>query len=144
MNESAQYRLRSPQESYSASTRPENRRQSTRGVPSLLVARLAFTLSSRFQYIRFASYRASVSRIIFRFSQITFLLNQNKVKTTSKVDAKSRGKAGGKVMRKKEPVLLVLSVCDGEIILEKGEILFEKRHIHQYVVYNRRHWHVCA
>ncbi len=31
-------------------------------------------------------------------------------------------------MRKKEPVLLVLSVCDGEIILEKGEILFEKRH----------------
>jgi hypothetical protein len=53
------------------------------------------------------------------------------VKTTSKVDAKSRGKAGGKVMRKKEPVLLVLSVCDGEIILEKGEILFEKRHAHQ-------------
>jgi hypothetical protein len=26
-----------------------------------------------------------------------------------------------------EPVLLVLSVCDGEIILEKGEILSEKR-----------------
>jgi hypothetical protein len=54
------------------------------------------------------------------------------VKTTSKVDAKSRGKAGGKVMRKKEPVLLVLSVCDGEIILEKGEILFEKRQLSMY------------
>jgi hypothetical protein len=30
-------------------------------------------------------------------------------------------------MRENEPVLLVLSVCDGEIILEKGEILSEKR-----------------
>jgi hypothetical protein len=39
-----------------------------------------------------------------------------------------RGGAGGKVMRENEPVLLVLSVCDGEIILEKGEILSEKRH----------------
>jgi len=38
-----------------------------------------------------------------------------------------RGGAGGKVMRENEPVLLVLSVCDGEIILEKGEILSEKR-----------------
>jgi hypothetical protein len=37
-----------------------------------------------------------------------------------------RGKAGGKGMRENEPVLLVLSVCDGKIILEKGEILFEK------------------
>ena len=37
-----------------------------------------------------------------------------------------RGKAGGKVIRENEPVLLVLSVCDGEIILEKGEILCEK------------------
>jgi hypothetical protein len=46
----------------------------------------------------------------------------------SKVDVKSRGKAGGKVMRENEPVLLVLSVCNGEIILEKGEILSEKRH----------------
>jgi hypothetical protein len=35
-----------------------------------------------------------------------------------------RGKAGGKVMRENEPVLLVLSVCDGKIILEKGEILW--------------------
>jgi hypothetical protein len=50
------------------------------------------------------------------------------VKTTSKVDGKSRGKAEGKVMRENESVLLVLSVCDGEIILEKGEILSEKRH----------------
>jgi hypothetical protein len=38
-------------------------------------------------------------------------------------------KAGGKVMRENEPVLLVLSVCDGEIILENGEILCEKRHV---------------
>jgi hypothetical protein len=51
------------------------------------------------------------------------------VKTTSKVDGKSRGKAEGKVMRENESVLLVLSVCDGEIILEKGEILSEKRQI---------------
>ena len=29
-------------------------------------------------------------------------------------------------MRENEPVLLILSVCDGEIILEKGEILCEK------------------
>jgi hypothetical protein len=55
------------------------------------------------------------------------LLSQNKVKTTSKVHGKSRGKAEGKVMRENESVLLVLSVCDGEIILEKGEILSEKR-----------------
>ncbi len=32
----------------------------------------------------------------------------------------------GKVIRENKPVLLVLSVCDGEIILEKGEILSEK------------------
>jgi hypothetical protein len=31
-------------------------------------------------------------------------------------------------MRENEPVLLVLSVCDGKIILEKGEILYEKCH----------------
>ncbi len=30
-------------------------------------------------------------------------------------------------MRENEPVLFVLSVCDREIILEKGEILSEKR-----------------
>ena len=29
-------------------------------------------------------------------------------------------------MRENESVLLVLSVCDGKIILEKGEILYEK------------------
>ncbi len=29
-------------------------------------------------------------------------------------------------MRENEPVLLVLSVGDGKIILEKGEILYEK------------------
>ena len=32
-------------------------------------------------------------------------------------------------MRENEPVLLVLSVCDGEIILENGEILCEKRYV---------------
>ena len=31
-------------------------------------------------------------------------------------------------MQENVPVLLVLSVCDKEIILEKGEILCEKRH----------------
>jgi hypothetical protein len=31
-------------------------------------------------------------------------------------------------MRENEPVLLGLSVCDGEIILEKGEIFSDKRH----------------
>jgi hypothetical protein len=39
-----------------------------------------------------------------------------------------RGKAGGKGMRENEPVVLVLSVCGGKIILEKGEILYEKCH----------------
>jgi hypothetical protein len=36
-------------------------------------------------------------------------------------------------MRENEPVLLVLSICDGEIILEKGEILSEKRHLGRVV-----------
>jgi hypothetical protein len=36
-------------------------------------------------------------------------------------------------MRGNEPVLLVLSVCDGKIILEKGEILYEKCHIPYFV-----------
>ncbi len=31
-------------------------------------------------------------------------------------------------MRENGPVLLVLSVCGGEIILEKGEFFSEKRH----------------
>ena len=31
-------------------------------------------------------------------------------------------------MRENTPVLLVFPVCDGEIILEKGGILSEKRH----------------
>jgi hypothetical protein len=42
-----------------------------------------------------------------------------------------RGGAEGKFMRENELVLLVLSVCDGEIILEKGEILSEKRYVHK-------------
>ena len=32
-------------------------------------------------------------------------------------------------MRENEPVLLVFAVCEGEIILEKGEILSEKRQV---------------
>jgi len=32
-------------------------------------------------------------------------------------------------MRENVPVLLVLSVCDGKIILEKGEILFYMRNV---------------
>jgi hypothetical protein len=47
-----------------------------------------------------------------------------------------RGEAGRKVMRENEPVWLVLSVCDEEIILEKGEILSEKRH--KQVIYGNR------
>jgi hypothetical protein len=38
-------------------------------------------------------------------------------------------------MRENEPVLLVLSVCDGEIILEKGEILSET---------DRNHWAIVS
>ncbi len=37
-------------------------------------------------------------------------------------------------MRENEPVLLVLSVCDGKIILEKGEILYEKCQLRQKVL----------
>jgi hypothetical protein len=50
----------------------------------------------------------------------------------AKYDFKSqylvRGGVEGKVMRENTPVLLVFPVCDGEIILEKGGILSEKRH----------------
>jgi len=41
-------------------------------------------------------------------------------------------------MRENEPVLLVLSVCDGKIILEKGEILYEKCHSGLLVAYGSR------
>jgi hypothetical protein len=47
-------------------------------LPSLLASRRAFMLSSRFQYIRFASDRASFSRVTFRFSQITFFLERKR------------------------------------------------------------------
>ena len=86
-------------------------------------------LSFRFQYIRFASHRASFSRITFRFSQITFLLNEKQSETRLKSSRFVREETGRKVMRENEPVLLVFSVCEGEIILEKGEILSEKRHM---------------
>ena len=39
-------------------------------------------------------------------------------------------------MRENEPVLLVLSVCDGKIILEKGEILYEKCHLSAQFVWS--------
>jgi hypothetical protein len=52
-----------------------------------------------------------------------------------------RGKAGGKVMRENEPVLLVLSVYDGKIILEKGEILYEKC---QLFTSNKRGSWICS
>jgi hypothetical protein len=56
-------------------------------------------------------------------------LSQNKAKTPSKVEEKPGGKAVGKVMRENEPVLLVLSGRDEDIILEKGAILSEKHHV---------------
>ena len=37
------------------------------------------------------------------------------------------GRAGRKFIRENQPVLFVLAVRDGEIILENGEILSEKR-----------------
>ena len=46
-------------------------------------------------------------------------------------------------MRENEPVLLVLSVCDGEIILEKGEILCEKCHAGEQPEY-REEFHVMG
>lgn len=77
----------------------------------------------------FAPHIASISRITFRFSQITFFIERKRSENSLKSEGLVRGGAGGKVMRENEPVLLVLSVCDGEIILEKGEILSEKRHL---------------
>lgn len=48
-------------------------------------------------------------------------------------------------MRENEPVLLILCVCDGEIILEKGEILSEKRqcsspHFRQWLLTHLFSW----
>jgi hypothetical protein len=40
-------------------------------------------------------------------------------------------------MRENEPVLLVFSVCEGEIILEKGEILSEKRQMPNWSIHER-------
>jgi hypothetical protein len=54
-------------------------------------------------------------------------LSENGAKNGLKSKRLARGGAGGKVMRENEPVLPVLSVCEREIILEKGEILSEKR-----------------
>jgi hypothetical protein len=76
----------------------------------------------------FAPHLSSISRITFRFSQITFLLNEKQSKTSLKSSRFVKEETGRKVMRETEPVLLVFSVCEGEIILEKGEILSEKRY----------------
>jgi hypothetical protein len=54
-------------------------------------------------------------------------LSQNEAKTLIICQRLVREETRRKVMRENEPVLLVLSVCDREIILEKGEILSEKR-----------------
>jgi hypothetical protein len=54
-------------------------------------------------------------------------LSKNGAKNDLKSKHLVRGGAGGKVMRENKPVLLVLSAYDEEIILEKGEILSEKR-----------------
>jgi hypothetical protein len=51
-------------------------------------------------------------------------LGENRPKNSLKRQYLVRGRAGGKVMRENEPVLLVLSVFGWEIILEKGEILW--------------------
>src|ERR1700676_5824982 len=62
----------------------------------------------------------------FSFFSENFFMERKWSENSLKSERLARGKAGGKVMRENEPVLLVLSVCDGEIILEKGEILCEK------------------
>jgi hypothetical protein len=43
------------------------------------------------------------------------------------------GRAGRKFMRENEPVLFVPPVRDGEIILENGEILSEKRQLAGFI-----------
>ena len=128
MNEYAQCRLWSPLESCSASTRLENHRQSTRRVLSLLVVsahvRALFPASSI--SVCLAQSKHFLHNFSF-FSDNFFELSENGSENTLKSQRLVRGGAGGKVMRENEPVLLVLSICDGEIILEKGEILSEKR-----------------
>src|SRR5436190_23806410 len=68
-----------------------------------------------------ASHIASISRITFRFSQITFFLERKRSENSLKSERLVRGGAGGKVMRENEPVLLVLSAYDGKLFLRKGE-----------------------
>ncbi len=46
-------------------------------------------------------------------------------------------------MRENEPVMLVLSVCDGEILLEKGEMLSEKRHNSLLILERLVEYNVC-
>src|SRR6266550_147042 len=129
MNEYAQCRLWSPLESCSASTRLENHRQSTRRVLSLLVVsahvRALFPASSI--SVCLAQSKHFLHNFSF-FSDNFFELSENGSGNILKSQRLVRGEARGKVMRENEPVMLVLSVCDGEILLEKGEMLSEKRH----------------
>jgi hypothetical protein len=60
-------------------------------------------------------------------------LNEKQSETSLKSSRFVREETGRKVMRENEPVLLVFSVCEGEIILEKGEILSEKRQLCQWL-----------
>jgi hypothetical protein len=61
-------------------------------------------------------------------------LNEKQSETSLKSSCFVREETGRKVMRENEPVLLVFSVCEGEIILEKGEILSEKRQTERKVI----------
>jgi hypothetical protein len=65
-------------------------------------------------------------------------LSENGAKNDFKSKRLVRGGAGGKVMRENKPVLPVLSVYEREIILEKGEILSEKRHLNLLTAINRK------
>ncbi len=67
----------------------------------------------------FALHIASISRITFRFSQITFFLEQKRSENSLKSERLVRGGVGGKVMRENGPVLLVLSVFDVKLFLRR-------------------------
>ena len=67
----------------------------------------------------FASHRASISRITFRFSQVTFFIKRKRSENSLKSQHLVRGGTGGKVMRENKPVLLVLSVFDVKLFLRK-------------------------
>src|SRR5947209_14178232 len=66
-----------------------------------------------------AKHIASISRITFRFSQVTFFIGLKRSENSLKSQHLVRRGAGGKVMRENEPVLLVLSVFDVKLFLRK-------------------------